>query len=57
MQNTPYYVTTSKISCEGQDKESGHPLIYLHLGTTEKVNCPYCGQEFVHQNQGDQIVK
>lgn len=35
------------VSCDGNSHESGHPLIYMNLGETGKVKCPYCGHVFV----------
>ena len=48
---------TKKVSCDGVFKEkngtsnqnSKHPLIYLKVVKNDKVQCPYCGKEFVYE--------
>ncbi|MEH6477913.1 MAG: zinc-finger domain-containing protein [Sneathiella sp.] len=40
-------VESMKVHCDGGDGASGHPRVYLNLGNDNKVECPYCGHEFV----------
>ncbi|AZL16218.1 zinc-finger domain-containing protein [Rickettsiales endosymbiont of Stachyamoeba lipophora] len=41
--------TTSKeIWCEGEDEAIGHPKIYLEIGETNEINCPYCSMKFIY---------
>lgn len=35
------------VKCNGNGFPLGHPLIYLNLGETGQVVCPYCSQEFI----------
>lgn len=39
-------VETSNVSCDG-GSVLGHPRIYLNMGETKEVDCPYCGCRFV----------
>ncbi len=47
MQNEPMETKDTVVSCDGGGGVLGHPLIYLNLGTEEKVVCPYCSKCFV----------
>ncbi len=38
---------TTKVTCDGGKGELGHPLVYLNMGDNGRVDCPYCGREFV----------
>jgi uncharacterized Zn-finger protein len=40
------YVKTKKVSCEGSQVSSTHPLVYLNMGEKDFVNCPYCSKLF-----------
>ncbi len=39
-------VSSRHISCDGG--ELGHPKVYLDIGNTNRVVCPYCGKEFIY---------
>jgi uncharacterized Zn-finger protein len=39
-------VNSKKVSCDGDDKQSKHPLVYLNMGNNDSVTCPYCGKCF-----------
>jgi len=39
-------VETDKVGCDGNGP-LGHPMIYLTLDATGRVDCPYCGRRFV----------
>ena len=45
-------VASKFVSCGGGVGSSGHPNVYLKLGNTKKVVCPYCSRLFV-LNKGD----
>ena len=45
-------VASKSVSCGGGGGSSGHPNVYLKLGDTKKVVCPYCSRLFV-LNMGD----
>ncbi|ADE39512.1 zinc-finger domain-containing protein [Candidatus Puniceispirillum marinum] len=36
-----------RVSCNGGGGALGHPLVWLTLGTDDKVVCPYCSRTFV----------
>jgi len=40
-------VTTARVACDGGPGADGHPKVYLNLGKTGVVDCPYCGKRFV----------
>jgi uncharacterized Zn-finger protein len=35
------------VSCDGGGGALGHPVVYLNLGKTGTVDCPYCDRQFV----------
>jgi len=39
--------TTTFVSCDGGGGLSGHPNVYLNVGSEGKISCPYCSQVFV----------
>ncbi len=40
-------VTSHRVSCEGIGGALGHPKVYLEMGETNFVECPYCDRRFV----------
>lgn len=40
-------VTQAVVKCNGDGGTSGHPTVYLNLGSNGKVLCPYCDRKFV----------
>ena len=40
-------VNRDRIGCDGGGGALGHPLVYLTMDNTGKVDCPYCGRHFV----------
>jgi uncharacterized Zn-finger protein len=44
--NETMEVAESRITCNGNGK-LGHPKVYLEIGETGSVDCPYCGKRFV----------
>jgi len=42
-------VTQEKVGCDGGEGALGHPLVYLTLDSTGKVDCPYCGRRFIRR--------
>lgn len=40
-------VDTPVLRCDGGDGPLGHPAIYLNMGDSGHVDCPYCGRRFV----------
>jgi uncharacterized Zn-finger protein len=39
-------VTTREVSCDGGGGASGHPRVFLNMGETDSIDCPYCGRRF-----------
>ncbi|MDP6173100.1 MAG: zinc-finger domain-containing protein [Rhodospirillales bacterium] len=49
---TSITVTQSQVSCDGntglpEDRNLGHPNVYLNLGSRGVAYCPYCSRQFV----------
>ena len=42
--------SAKKISCDGGGGALGHPAIYLAIGDSGKIDCPYCGKKFIYEN-------
>jgi uncharacterized Zn-finger protein len=40
-------VETRTIACNGGGGAAGHPRVFLNLGPTNRVECPYCSRVFV----------
>lgn len=40
-------VDTHVARCNGGGGALGHPAVYLNLGPTNRVECPYCSRLFV----------
>lgn len=40
------YSQSKKVSCDGGSSTSKHPLIYLNMGESDFVVCPYCSKYF-----------
>jgi len=34
------------VGCDGGGGALGHPLVYLEMGDSADVTCPYCSQHF-----------
>ena len=50
MRNVSLSVTTSEkpqVCCDGGMGALGHPLVYLKIGDSGDVVCPYCSRKFV----------
>lgn len=43
-------VTTPTVSCDDGELD-GHPRVFLDVGKTGKVICPYCSRAFVLSNK------
>lgn len=39
-------VKSKRVSCQGPNKASSHPLVYLEMGDKDYVVCPYCSKFF-----------
>ena len=47
----PEIIETDKdrVGCDGGDGALGHPLVYLTMDASGKVDCPYCGRRFIRR--------
>jgi uncharacterized Zn-finger protein len=36
-------------ACDGGEGPLGHPRVYLNLGPSGKIECPYCSRLFVNR--------
>ena len=36
------------VKCDGGGL-LGHPRVYLEMGNSSRIECPYCGQAFIYQ--------
>jgi uncharacterized Zn-finger protein len=43
------YINETVAACNGGGGPLGHPRVYLNLGPTGKVECPYCSRLFVNR--------
>jgi uncharacterized Zn-finger protein len=50
-------VKSKKISCNGGEGSSAHPLIYLDMGDKNNITCPYCSKNFVFKQKLGQKSK
>lgn len=40
-------VRVRRIACDGVGGALGHPRVYLEMGESNQVECPYCDRRFV----------
>ncbi len=45
----PVYAATASVSCDGDalGHPQGHPKVYLKIGDSGEVVCPYCSRRFI----------
>jgi uncharacterized Zn-finger protein len=43
------YIDETVAACNGGGGPLGHPRVYLNLGPTGKIECPYCSRLFVNR--------
>ena len=41
------YVNTTRVACDGDEGPLGHPRVYLNMGDTGFVDCPYCDRRYI----------
>lgn len=51
----PVVVFEKEVMCDGLVDVSGmpilgHPRIYLHIQTDNRIDCPYCGRVFIYDD-------
>lgn len=52
----PVKITTTKdkkVSCDGSENNSKHPLVYLNMGDKNEIVCPYCSCLFKYQKKSN----
>lgn len=42
-------VDKDRIGCDGGGGALGHPLVYLTMDNSGKVDCPYCGRRYIRR--------
>ena len=50
------YVSSKNVSCDGGKGSSSHPLVYLTMGESESVVCPYCSKYFTTKKSPDKTA-
>ena len=40
-------VERAVFSCDGGDDLLGHPKVFLNMCNKTKVDCPYCGRQYI----------
>lgn len=35
------------VACDGGGGALGHPMVYLNIAASGRVDCPYCGRRYV----------
>ena len=47
-------VRSRRVACDGVGGALGHPRVYLEMGESDQVECPYCDRRFVlaHGSEG-----
>ena len=43
------YTDEMVAACDGGEEPLGHPRVYLNLGPSGKIECPYCSRLFVNR--------
>jgi uncharacterized Zn-finger protein len=43
------YTDEMVAACDGGEGPLGHPRVYLNLGPSGKIDCPYCSRLFVNR--------
>ncbi len=44
-------VEKRRIACDGEGGGLGHPRVFLEMGQSCEVECPYCDRKFVLSRQ------
>jgi len=40
-------VTSRSVRCDGGGGPLGHPAVFLKIGPSDEIVCPYCSRQFV----------
>ena len=40
-------VKTATVGCDGGGGALGHPMVYLKIGASGAITCPYCSRRYV----------
>lgn len=52
----PVYVQKESVSCDGGGGPLGHPNVYLKIGETGDVFCPYCSVQFIFSDNDQEAA-
>ena len=52
----PVIVETTVVDCDGGGA-LGHPNVYLTMGSSDRVECPYCGRHFVRADDASRAAE
>ena len=52
----PIYVQSSSVACDGGGGALGHPNVYLKIGDTRDVFCPYCSAQFILRDDAEEAA-
>ena len=52
----PVYVLTRSVACDGGGGPLGHPNVYLKIGDTGDVVCPYCSAQFILSDEAEEAA-
>lgn len=44
-------VSSKSVSCDGGKGPLGHPKVYLEMGSSNEITCPYCSKHFVFEKK------
>ena len=42
-----FTVTDATVACDGGGGALGHPAVYLKIGPSREIVCPYCSRHYV----------
>jgi len=43
------YIDEMVAACDGGEGSLGHPRVYLNLGPSGRIECPYCSRLYVNR--------
>lgn len=46
-------VSNRSVRCDGGGGALGHPAVYLKIGPSDDIVCPYCSRHFVLESSGE----
>lgn len=43
------YIATKRFECMGASAPHDHPHIYLEMGDSDEIVCPYCSTKYIYK--------